>query len=205
MKIQSCWRLKLDQQKNCLQTCKHTNNHSFLRTASSSAVEFLLETILYIKWCEQRGMMCDWQVEVMPLILHLGCIGEKLFPSNWRVFSAFQPKVFILFACPFFCLFIFTNGIAGFCSPFVQKNYSDLEQTSIGSSCGVFSELCLAELSLASAQGYQLLWWQPARSGEVPPFLFLAMTADVEHIWVPQTCVLSYTISLKFLHCAFMI
>lgn len=86
----------------------------------------------------------------------------------------------------FFCLFvlkngIFKNGIAGFCSPFVQENDSDLEQTSIAGSCGVFSELCLAEGSLASAQGFQLLWWEPARSGKVPPLLFPAVAADVEH------------------------
>lgn len=30
-----------------------------------------------MKWCEQRGMMCDWQLEVMPLILYLGWTGGK--------------------------------------------------------------------------------------------------------------------------------
>lgn len=159
----------------------HTKGHGFLRMASSSAVEFLLDTILCMKFCEQHGT-CDWQLVVMPLTFHLGHAGGKNSSVvTGRRFSVFHPKAFILFACPFFflCLFLRTEFLRmefrGSVSPFVQNIDPDIEQISIAGSCGVFSELCLA-------QGYQLLWWEPARSGEEPALLFPAMAADVEHI-----------------------
>lgn len=74
----------------------------FLGAASNSAVEIILETVLYMKWCEQQGVMYDWQLAVMPLIFHLGRTGEKTLPSNWRMFSVIQSKAFMLFVRPFF-------------------------------------------------------------------------------------------------------
>lgn len=104
----------------------HAKDHVFLRTASSSAVEFLLETILCMKWCEQRGMMGDWQLVVMPLIFHLGHIGEKnsslVIGECFRSFSQKHSSCLrVLF------LFVFKNGIfkigiVVFCKSICSKN-----------------------------------------------------------------------------------